>query len=390
MHPYNYIIIGASQAGLTAAKTLREEDSLGSILVISEEKYLPYKRTKLSKSLNQKAKKDAFALYPKSWYKENRIELLTGDRVESIDPEKYSLSLKCGRNLEYRKLLIATGARPRRLEIPGGEYIFYLRNRKDLELIQKAMDKASSLLVIGGGVEGIELADQFIKAGKRVTLVTAGSRLMENWLDAPMAEYLEQAMKEAGVNIYFNSPVTSLEPEKGGFQLLCGKDYHYAEMVVASTGINTNKDLIQKTLHCGEKGIQVNLRMETSHTDIYAAGDVLELPSEYSQGLWHAAQLQGEVAAMNMAGVHRELDTRSFRLKCEVFGCYLYSQNYNRCKNISSERFIHRGDRYLRLFIKDDQTIGALMYNIPEKARELQHMVQQMLPAEQIVKKLTQ
>jgi len=386
---YKYVIIGASRAGLTAAETLRANDNNGSILVISEEAVLPYKRTDLSKHINDELKDSSFLLYPKSWYSKNRIDLFKNSKVLSINPEKYFICLKKGQKIGYEKVLIATGARPRRLEIPGGEYIYYLRNRKDLELIQNEMHKVSSILVIGGGVEGVELADQFHQAKKRVTLLTSSERLMENWLDDRMSAYLADIMKKKGIMLFLDRLVSSLEPEGKGFNVHCKNSHHYSEMVVASTGILPQPGPAEELGLCGERGILVNSYMETTQKNIYAAGDVLELPENFCHGLWHAAEYQGRIAALNMCGREEKLDTRSYRLKTQVFDSFIYSQNYKQARLLKTQPvIIDNQNQYLRLLINENETTGALMFNLQEKAKLLQASIHEKRPFQEILKNL--
>lgn len=382
---YKYIIIGASQAGLSAAQVLRKKDDRASILIVSEESFLPYKRTRLSKCLNETWKPDSYALYPRSWYYKNRLDLMLGAKVVSIDSGSKSLTLRKGKELNYQKLLIATGARPFRLEIPGGEYIYYLRNKKDGELIQNEMSRKNSALIIGTGVEGLELADQFYRAGKRVSLLSSSSRLMEKWVDPFMSNRLLALMKQKNISCHFSCPVQSLEPEEKGYKVHGPKSHHYAEMVLASTGIKANTDLVKKLNICDDYGILVNDHMETRTRDIFAAGDVLSLSKDYPYGLWHAAEHQAQIAAENMTGTAKELDKTSYRLKTDILGEFFFSQAYNRWKDLKESPILFQEEnRYLRVFVQSGKVMAALMANMEEITRPLQKLVQQHVSVKEI------
>lgn len=382
---YSYIIIGASQAGISAAKVLREKDSDASILLLSEEPYLPYKRTRLTKNLNDHWTPDSFALYPRSWYHKNHLDLMLGSKVVSIDSDAKTLELRKGKKLAYQKLLIATGARPKRLEIPGGEYIYYLRNRKDAEMIQKEMVRNSSVLIIGSGVEGMELADQFDQAGKRISIISSSSRIMENWLDSYLSSHLLEKLRQKQISCNFTCSVVSLEPEETGFKVHSCKSHHYAEMVLASTGITANADLVKKWDICKDDGIVVDERMETRCKDIYAAGDVLYLEDDYPNGLWHAAEKQGTIAAENMSGGNHILDKTTYRLKTEIFDQFYFSQAYRQWKDLEESPVILKDkNRYLRVFIQSGRVMAALMANMKEIAKPLQKMVQEQVCVKEI------
>jgi len=378
---YHYIIIGASQAGLSAAQVLRKKDNHASILILSEEPFLPYKRTRLSKCLNETWKPDSYALFPRSWYYENKLDLMMGSKVVSIDSDKKTLTLRKGKELKYNKLLIATGARPYRLEIPGGEYIYYLRNKKDGEMIQEEMSRNSSALIIGTGVEGMELADQFYNAGKRVSLVSSSSRIMENWLDSYLSDQLLNLTKQKEISCHFSSPVLSLEPVEKGFNVHSCRSHHFAEIVLASTGIRANTELVKNLKICDDRGIVINEHMETGVKDIFAAGDVLSLSENFPHGLWHAAEQQGQIAAENMSGNPLTLDETSYRLKTEILGEFFFSQAYCRWKNLKESPVLLKEDnRYLRVFVQSGKVMAALMANMEKIARPLQKLVQQQVP----------
>ena len=168
MIKYDYAVIGACKAGLSAVETLRERVPAASILLINGEDRLPYKRTHLTKKLASGFSHDEFALKEESWYTDQAIELWNGAQVVEIDSDNHELLCSDGRRASWKKLLIASGAVPFQPDIPGKEFIRHLRSAADTEIIRNSLLKSRRVAVLGQGVEGVEIAEQCRKMGLEV------------------------------------------------------------------------------------------------------------------------------------------------------------------------------------------------------------------------------
>ncbi|MDA3849907.1 MAG: FAD-dependent oxidoreductase [Spirochaetaceae bacterium] len=373
---FNYIIIGASQAGLNAAERLRQLDKSASIMIISEESNWPYKRTKLSKNLNEVIPDNPFQLQESSWYNDLSLTLLRGQRVTEIFPKEMSLKLADNRTISFDRLLIATGAIPRKLPITGSEYVHYLRNLQDFKSIQHVMAHAKSALIIGGGVEGVELADQFNKAGIEVKILSRGANPMNHWLDPHLSKELQQIMEKRDILQYYLETPKKIEKLPQGYGLTTQNNLQLqGDIIVTSIGIVPRVDLLHSLGLCGDKGMIVSNQMESAIPSIYGAGDVLELPKDYPWGLWHSAEYQGKTAAENMTGLNVFMDSRNFRLKAEVFDQNYFSQGIIDEKQKNKVLF-NKNNQYLKIFFKDNKISGALMANMKEISKPLEKYIQ--------------
>ena len=380
---YDYIIIGASKAGMTATETLRENDPEASVLIINGEDRLPYKRTELTKKLASGFTGDDFALHPALWYGENRI-----DRVDSpaaaLDGQNRQIAFASGQRVAGGKILLATGAVPKALGLPGGETIRHLRRADETEKIRECLTRGGRALVIGQGVEGVEIAEQFTLAGMSVLSLSSSSRLMKRWLDPFLSARLAGLLESKGVRLLYKrkvcscspgpNPVLSVEGPEGG-------EKHNADLILASVGVKADTALLDSPEGkeiLGPGGIRCDSRLETAWEGVYAAGDVVDVPDGWATGLWHSAEHQGKIAALNMAGIPTEWTNLPIRLKCEVFGEFYFSMAYDRaCRepDVREKIFVQDEHRYLKAFFKEGRLTGALMQGMKPFAKPLARLV---------------
>ncbi len=397
---YDHIIIGACRAGLSAALTIREQKPSDTILIVNREDRLPYKRTNLTKKLASGFRKDDFALYPHQWYEENSITLLNQTSVEKIDVSSRTVLLSRGGSIGWDHLLIATGASPSEIRIPGKEYIMHLREAAQAEQIRQSILSSRKILILGQGVEGIELSEQCRLMNRDVVVTGLDDRLMKKWLDPALSQRLLELLKKNGIACIFNAPVQSVEVHEKAdypYTLISDGSVQNGDLILASVGIKPNTEIAASLGICGPIGIAVNFNMETIIPGIYAAGDVLEPTGLGSYGLWHAAEYQGQVAGLNMAGTPAERDNRAARLKCEVFGDFFFSMCLDRVHPEDREtgwqgdRFTDETGRYLKLFVREGKTIAALMAGMQKAgAKILEKGVQENRPPAEIVEALSQ
>jgi len=272
------IIIGASHAGGQAAVSLRQSGWDGHIVLVGEEPYPPYHRPPLSKGFLSGGKdiEDIF-IRPIETYTNADITVLTGHKARMINREGRVVILEGGETLQYDKLILATGARPRELPIPGGDIpgVHYLRNAQDVLAIKDKVEKNRRAVIIGGGYIGLETAASLTKQGMKVTVLEMEDRILKRVTAPVMSDFYRRIHTEEGVEIVENCTVTHILGNKNQMTALTntGKDFD-GKLLIAGIGVIPNTHLAKD---CGLEvgnGIVVDENCRTSDPDIYAVGDV--------------------------------------------------------------------------------------------------------------------
>ena len=272
------VIIGASHAGAEAAVALRKLGHEGRVTLVGEEAHPPYHRPPLSKDYLSGAKTlDAILLRPEASYAEADIDLRLGVRAERIDREGKRVELSDGSALPYGKLIVATGARVRRLSIPGAELpgVFYLRDARDVEAIRDRVAEGGRAVIVGGGYIGLETAASLRKRGMEVTLLEAMDRILARVTAPVMSDFYRRIHTEEGVVIHEGCMASEIEQGDGELIVTtkCGKRVP-ADMVVIGIGVIPNMELAEEAGLSVGNGIEVDAHCRTSDPDIYAVGDV--------------------------------------------------------------------------------------------------------------------
>lgn len=389
---YRYLIIGAGIAGLTAVRAIRERDPSGSILLVSEEDRVPYKRTKISKYLARGFERDDFAMESGEWYQENHIDLAVGETVLSVDPGLHRAHLPVVGEVRWEKLVFANGSLailPPGMEL--GRAVAVVRTASDVERLRQAVMPMKRILVAGGGVLGVEVAEQLTALGKAVVLAGRRAHLLGTHLNEEVSGTLENLLRENGVELLLNAPVTAIDIDRsrrGEVSVATPRGTTRADMAVFCIGVRPNIGLARSAGLATGQGIQVDANLRTSHPDIYAAGDVAEHPGGFVSFLWHAAELQGQIAGANAAGDLITHDLPPFRLKCEVFGNYFFSMSPPTVsEGIKVVRGLE-GSRYRALFYRDGRLCGAVMVNDKERAKSYVKAVREGWHADELDERL--
>ncbi len=327
MKHYDFIIAGAGSSGRTAAETLAAESGGRSILLIDTENVLPYKRTKVSKSIYTGYEPEDFAVLEISWYPDNGVELIKGQTATTIDPENHTILLE-SETFSYSSLLLATGAKPRTPfeHLPPGRWSSLWTVQDGLKLNER-LAGLKRVAVVGVGVLGVEASWQTSLMGLETILVGRSCRPMSKYLDSVSAESLEIAIRNSGVTLMLEHGVLDVGPDSDGSGVLIETDKGSlnADFAIIAAGAAPNTSLADSGGLQVKKGIVVDSGLKTSAEDIWAAGDCAEHPGAVITGLWHSAEHQGQIAARGMLGRPSVNDNPSFRLKCEVFGGFWFS-----------------------------------------------------------------
>ncbi len=306
-----FVIVGAGHAGGRAAQAMRQYGFEGRILLIGEERHVPYERPPLSKELIvTDAGLEKVRLHDADWYAENRVELIAGNAATSIDPAGKTVGLADGQSTGFDRLMLTTGARVRRLPVPGADLdgVFYLRTIEDSETIRAHIAAGTEVAVIGGGFIGLEIAGSAVKRGARVAVLEAADRLMGRSVAPEVADWFARMHRDRGVDLRFGVSVAAIEGNgaAAGVRLGDGSTVP-ARVVVIGIGILPNVEIAEAAGLAVDNGIVVDDRGRTSHPDIYAAGDVANQPNIFAGRRlrlesYQNAQDQAAAVARNLCG----------------------------------------------------------------------------------------
>ena len=272
------VIIGASHAAAQASVSLRQGGYEGKITVIGDEPDLPYHRPPLSKDfLSGNKALDDILIRPASGYEAANIEMKLGVRVEAVDRTAKTVVTDAGETLSYDKLVLTTGARIRRLPVPGEDLdgVYYLRDTKDVRAIKAEVKAGRKAVIIGGGYIGLETAASLKKQSMDVTVLEAMPRILQRVTAPIMSEFYKRIHSEEGVNILEGVMASAIEKTNKGLrvQTSCEQSFD-ADIVIIGIGVIPNIELAEAAGLETSNGIEVNDFCQTSDPDIYAAGDV--------------------------------------------------------------------------------------------------------------------
>jgi nitrite reductase (NADH) large subunit len=358
----NYCVIGTGVTAVYAAKAIRDADKDGNIHVFGAEKSLPYNRIKLSKDLYSDLRSEKVLIKKEKWYKDQNINLHLQTKVISVDTESQSIVTSTGETIQYDELLICTGAKNRKLSIDGVDKkgVYTIREMQEAEEFKAYVEDKNHIVIIGGGVQGLETAWSIHKAGKKVTVVEVAPRLMARQLDEKTSMLLQNKLEAAGVSVYLN---TSVEQMIGGSEVegvITSNGTIPCDVVLYSIGVIPNLDIVQDTPIATNRGIIVNDRMETNVDHVYAAGDVAEWNGIVA-GLWQPAMDQGKVAGNNMVSGSSVYQKTIPSTVFNAFDFTLFSiglVDESQCDQTLLEA---AGDgTYKRIFIKDQKLVGVV------------------------------
>jgi NADPH-dependent 2,4-dienoyl-CoA reductase/sulfur reductase-like enzyme len=388
---YEYIIVGGGLAGDSAIKGIRELDASGSIALIAAEKQRPYDRPPLSKDLwlGKKQVSEVF-LEEEEFYRSAGVELVLGREVSEIDVGERRLRDAGGASYGYRKLLLATGGRPRTLDIPGGDVpgICYFRYLDDYLRSRERAAEGKSALVIGGGFIGSEMAAALNSSKLEVTMLFPESRLLERIFPEALARALQEDFGNRGVRVLAGDLPVSCEPrgERVMVQTRAGRQLE-ADLVIAGLGILPAAELAQKAGLKVGNGIEVNDRLQSSHPEVYAAGDNAFFPYQAlgtSTRLehWDNARKQGKQAGRNLAGAEEAFtDMPYFYSDLFDFGFEAVGEISSRLESFADWR--KENDTGVIYYLKEGRVRGVMLCNVWKKlkaARELIKAGKQMRP----------
>jgi 3-phenylpropionate/trans-cinnamate dioxygenase ferredoxin reductase subunit len=277
------IIIGAGHGGGTAAALLRQNGYEGAITLIGEEPHPPYQRPPLSKGwLKGEVDGDGLLLRPRDWYVEANIDLRTSTRVVQIDRAAKTVTLSTDEILPYDTLILATGARARKLVLPGSDLdgFLELRTIEDAEAIKAWFKPGFRLAIIGGGYVGLEVAASARKLGADVDVLEREDRLLARVAGPVLSTFFREVHEAQGVRFHFNAMVegfAGLDGQVSGIRLT-GQPVLHCDAVLVGIGAIPNDDLAKDAGLACDNGVVVDAQARTSDPDIFALGDMTQRP----------------------------------------------------------------------------------------------------------------
>lgn len=317
-----YLLVGGGLASSEAARAIRAADPEGSVLLVGQEINRPYRRTALSSGylLRQVAREELFTL-PPAWFERNHVGLRSGRRVAALDTARQAAVLDSGEEISFDRALLATGAVPRPLEVPGARLpnLYYLRTIEDADRLHHAVEKAlregrahargrGRAVVIGGGLLGVELAATLTRLGVAVDLLVAHAHPWHRFAGESAGRLLTSHLQKNGVTVHLNAPARRLEGDGRVQRVVAGDGQELAcDFAVAAVGVVPTKDLLRGTPIGAGKAILVDRHCQTNVPSVFAAGDcasVFDPRFGKHRGLAHLddAAGTGALAGRNMAG----------------------------------------------------------------------------------------
>ena len=275
------VIIGAGQAGVQAAATLRAEGYEGALALVGEEAYPPYQRPPLSKAyLSGDFARERLFLKPDSFYAETGCELRLGVTALRIDRAAKTVALSDGGSLAYDRLLLTTGARVRKLPIPGAGLagVYYLRGIDDVDLLRPELKAGARFVVVGAGYIGLEVAAVAAKHGLQVTVLETADRVLVRAASRQLSAFYETEHRAHGVMFRFGAMAQGFEGTNRLEAVRIDGERVPADFALVGVGIMPNCEIAQQAGLACDNGIIVDEHAATSDPDIFAAGDCTNHP----------------------------------------------------------------------------------------------------------------
>jgi 3-phenylpropionate/trans-cinnamate dioxygenase ferredoxin reductase subunit len=377
-----FIIVGAGFAGAKAAETLRAEGFEGRIALIGAEPERPYERPPLSKDYLRGESEAKPYVHEEAFYADNRIELRPRTRVESIELSAAEVVLETGERLGYERLLLATGAEPRRVSVPGADLdgVMYLRTIADSEAIRDRIGAGSKLVTIGAGWIGAEVAASARQKGCEVTAIERASLPLERVLGPELGAIYRDIHVDHGVKVLTDTGLEAFEGE-GTLEAVRTADGKRidADLVVVGVGVAPRTGLAEAAGIEVDNGVVVDDRLRTSAADVFAAGDLANADHPlFGRRIrvehWANALNQGPAAARNMLGADRPYDAVP----------YFFSDQYDVGMEYAGyatewDEVVFRGApkerEFIAFWLKDGRVLAGMNVNLWDVTDDIQALV---------------
>jgi nitrite reductase (NADH) large subunit len=359
----NYAIIGNGVAGTTAAENIRKMDKGGNITIVTDEDLPFYYRLRLNEYVSGDITEQDLIAKGDQWYRDQNIDLKLMTRIVRAELREKVIFTENNERLSYDCLLIATGSHSFIPPIKGSEKrgVFALRTIKDARDISAYTRETEGIVLIGGGLLGLEAGNALRKLGKRVMVVEFFPRLLPRQLDVDGAKRLQKIMEGMGFSFRLGAKTQEITGDDHiNGVVLEGGETLPAGMVIISAGVRPNIELADPLGLENDKGIKVDERLQTNQPDIYAAGDVAEFRG-MPYGIWPAAMEQGKIAGANMAGGNKIYEGTTMVNTLKVVGIDLASAGNIDAENEFESRIVKDEKVYKKIVIENNKIIGCIM-----------------------------
>jgi nitrite reductase (NADH) large subunit len=382
----NYLIIGNGVSGTTAAEYIRKLDKKGNIKMVTDEDLPFYYRLRLNEYISGDLKEQALIAKGEKWYRDQNIDLEVRNPIVGAKPNEKIVITENNQGLPYDLLLVATGSHSFIPPIKGSEKagVYALRTIKDARDIAAYAKDIEQVVLIGGGLLGLEAGNALRKLGKQVMVVEFFPRLLPRQLDVDGARRLQDIMDEMGFSFRLGAKTQEITgDEQVGGVLLEGGETLSAEMVVISAGVRPNLELAEPLGLEYDKGIKVDEYLRTNQADIYAAGDVAEFKG-MPYGIWPAAMEQGKIAGTNMAGGDLTYEGTTMANTLKVVGIDLASAGNIDAENEFESKVVTDEKIYKKIIVKNNKIIGCIMLGDTKDFNKLTKAISENLDVSQI------
>ncbi len=378
-----FVMVGAGLAGAQAAETLREEGFDGKLVLIGAEPERPYERPPLTKDyLRSESPREKAYVHPEAFYGEQDIELITDTAVTALDPGRSRVTLDDGRELGYERLLLTTGAEPRRLPIPGAELdgIHYLRTLADCDAVRERLDAKGKVAVIGAGWIGAEFAASARQLGAGVTVIEPASVPLERVLGPEVGAVYRDVHRDHGVELLLGTGVEAFEGDGSVRRVRTGDGRAIdCDFAVVGIGVVPRVELAEAAGLETDNGILVDQRLATSAPHVFAAGDVANAWHPfYDRHVrvehWANALNQGPAAGRAMLGLDVVYDRTP----------YFFSDQYDVGMEYSGfatewDEVVFRGDpadrEFIAFWLREQRVIAGMNVNVWDVNEHLQALI---------------
>ncbi|WP_375001786.1 NAD(P)/FAD-dependent oxidoreductase [Aeromicrobium sp. CTD01-1L150] len=383
------VIIGAGLAAAKAAIALRSSGHTGGVTIVGEETRPPYERPPLSKDYLQGGSSFEDALVePESWYDEHDVRLVLGTRVEALETGEHRVRLAGGEVLPYDKAVLATGAVPRGLDLPGADGALVLRSAQDSEDLRAAFGSAASVVIIGAGWIGLEAAAAARAAGLRTTVLEAANVPLRQALGEEMGSYFADLHRAHDVDVRVGVSVDAVTGD-GPFAVRAGGDVIETDLVLVAVGVAPATELAEAAGLLVEDGVVTDERFVTSDPDVLAIGDVARV-SNTALGTplrvehWDNAVRQGEAVARVLLGEETTYDWLPFFFTDQ----YDLGMEYVGHGGPDDDTLV-RGDvasgEFIAFWLDGDRVTAGMNVNIWDVNDDLRALVGRRVDREQLV-----
>jgi nitrite reductase (NADH) large subunit len=359
----HYLIIGNGVAGTTAAEHIRKHDQDAQITIVTEESVPFYYRIRLNELISGDISEDQLIAKKDPWYGDHGIHVQLGTRIVGGAPTEKTVVAQDNQKITYDGLLIAAGSHSFIPPIKGSDKkgVFALRSIQDARDIADWAKGIDRVVLIGGGLLGLEAGNALRKLGKQVMVVEFFPRLLPRQLDIDGAKRLQTMMEGMGFSFRLGAKtqeITGDDQVEG--VLLEGGESLPAQMVIISAGVRPNLEMAEALKLDYDKGIKVDEHMRTNQPGIYAAGDVAEFKG-IPYGIWTAAMEQGQVAGINMAGGEASYPGTVMANTLKVVGIDLAAAGNIDAENALESKVVSEEKIYKKIVIDQNQIVGCIM-----------------------------